>query len=70
MRLSSASNWPSSSSRSTTMSELRSPDATASASCTARSSGRVTALLISQPISAAATTAAAQTASISSRSAT
>ena len=68
MRLSAASSWPVSSLRSTTIVELRSPAATASASTTQRSSGRVTADASTQPSDSAISTAAPSTATIVMRS--
>ncbi len=62
IRLNAASSWPVSSLRSTTMWELRSPAATASASTTQRSSGRVTADASIQPMASAISTAAPHTA--------
>jgi hypothetical protein len=68
IRLSAASSLPVSSLRSTTMSELRSPLATASASTTQRSSGRVTAEASIQPSASAISTAALLTATMVMRS--
>ncbi len=68
MRPSAAISWPVSSERSTTMRELRSPPATASASTTQRSSGRVTDEASIQPSVSAASTAALHTSTIIRRS--
>ena len=68
MRLRADSSWPISSVRSTTIVELRSPEDTASATLTQRSSGRVIATASIQPINSAAMTAAEDTAASVMRS--